>query len=410
MNVPTRCFLEPCLLPGTFKNPLCSADTYAAYSSPAEAWCPQCTECSSTQFEERDCRASHPEDEAAVEGALYSDRVCQDCTVCGYDEYVHEECGERTDTVCRSRVFESVRRSDGSTGARGRLYSGFTGSCRNPNGDVELEFRYSDRRQDDDAPSWFRIDETRRSGIRFTYVFRSSNHRETRLILGQFPNQDIRFRLSYLSINTRQGETMPADRPANDDPRWRSSNQVDVRTCVIEILAPAAPIGPPERAVRSTGYRGRLENAFDQQQRAANCDVLVDVRYVCSSLGSPGTVCAEEATYRIREVRRSGIRFSRSIVMARDTEQRFNLGQFPNQDIRFQLDYSDGNGGWRRSNTIDVGTKCLETFEPADVSSRGVSDRETGIRGRISGEFGERRASNGDVMVRVQFKDGDGPE
>ena len=253
------------------------------------------------------------------------------------------------------------------------------------------------------------MDEIRRGNVRFAYVFKADNHREYRFILGKFPNQDLRFRLSYLHIDTRRGESMPTERPRDTDLRWRQSNTVELRAGSVETFKEATVVGGyPKRSVRATGSRGRIENAYDLQQRNESCHVIADVRYVCRDRGA-GTECAEEQTFLVRETRRGNIRFGRTITMAADTEARLDLGTFPNQDVRFTLFHSDGSGGWRRSNDIDVRTGCAPTFEPLEVVGEQDSDRQTNRRGRLIPMYGEKRAANGDVLVFIDYFDEDGP-
>lgn len=113
-DVETRCFCETCgeddaEEPATFKNPVCAADTLEALAIPAASSCLSCTTCSSSQYETRSCRATHPDDAEAiaVEQAIYTDRECTDCAQCAYDQYELVGCKEgsvRQDRVCESRL------------------------------------------------------------------------------------------------------------------------------------------------------------------------------------------------------------------------------------------------------------------------------------------------------------------
>lgn len=195
IQVPSRCDCNRCRLesanevPSTYRNPICSSFTLESYEQTEEDWCLLCSQCTATQFETRGCRASHPDDHGNGENRDFLDRACQDCMSCGYDDYEASRCGGddgRTDRVCVPKLMEGypVRRKDGRTGSRGRLIDGFSGQVRNGDCMGEFEFQYSDNRREEGSEAWFRVDEVRRSNVRFTYVFAAENHREYRFIFG----------------------------------------------------------------------------------------------------------------------------------------------------------------------------------------------------------------------------------
>lgn len=410
----TRCFCAPCAAADSFKNPTCEQDSYDAFVLQASEWCLQCSACDSEQYESRACRAKNPGDVGyGTPAAHVLDRQCQDCTQCGYDEYEVfgcKELGPRSDRVCTTYVMNGYprRRVDGATGRRGRLQDGFTEQRRNEQCEAELEMRYSDNSREEGEEAWFKIEEVRRSSVQFSYVFRARNHFEYRFLFGEFPSIDLRFRLSYLQLS--QGDDLPADRPAGNDARWRSSNTVELRTRCVESFTQAEVMpGYPKRSVQVTGLRGDMKNAFDLRQRNESCGVVMDVRYVCQGAAVDQVECPAQQTFLIRETRRSNIDFARSVVVPHGSVSRLNLGLFPDQDIRLTLYYPDGSGGWQRLDQVDVSRQCAPTFEPLNVVSTVSTDQVTPRGGRLASVLGRLRDSNGDVLLQVDYYVPGGP-
>lgn len=185
-------------------------------------------------------------------------------------------------------------------------------------------------------------------------------------------------------------------------------------------------IGQVTNMTRSmTGARGRLEGMYGES-RSADCSVHVRVRY-----WDPHRCDDDDSRmFVIRETRRSSVRFTRSVTLQNGQSVDLDLGQFPNQDLRFTLFHELPAAHWQQSDEIDIGTACVDLFDDADGSDdadeiKGSSaryDASTGTRGRIATVWGNKRAgtqsglttidavsgterpvASGDVIVKVAF-------
>lgn len=138
--------------------------------------------------------------------------------------------------------------------------------------------------------------------------------------------------------------------------------------------------------------------------RSSSCDVHVLVRY-----NDEDDCVGEERTFAISETRRSGIRFAVQVTLVNGNEILLNLGQFPNQDIRFSLYRRNVDGGWLLTDNLDINTKCVNMFDAEDGSESaavvsgagGAWDIATGHRGRMMTVWGQRRAGANSGLVSV---------
>lgn len=166
----------------------------------------------------------------------------------------------------------------------------------------------------------------------------------------------------------------------------------------------------------STGLRGRIMAVWNTRRAGSNSGLIsmdptsgdqVPVAYgdVVVRVAFQHWVGGEPRRFLIQETRRSDIRFSKGVTLQDGEEKWLNLGQFPDQDVRFGLFYWDRVRGWVRGNEINIGRSTVEHFEAAQIAGGYPIEnyRYTGYRARLETITGQNRLCDGSVGLRVVY-------